>query len=233
MQNTGSYMKPLVLAAVILGLIVSLQWFGMGGKIAEARAWIEGLGYLGPFVFSALFALATVVAVPASALSIAAGAMFGSVVGTISVSAGSTAGAGLAFLVARYIARKPVERWLGKYDPFNKLDELTEKKGAAIVAVTRLIPLFPFHLLNYGFGLTRIKFTTYLFWSWLCMLPGTVLYVAGSDIIFKTAARGEIPWGILGLFAVFAAGLFFLIRFARGFLDAGAKRPEGKGQNEV
>ena len=121
-------------------------------------------------------------------MTAAAGALFGSFWGVVYVNIAATIGAALAFLVARYWARRAVVNWLQGNARFQKLDALTSKHGAVIVAVTRLVPLFPFNLLNYGFGLTRVGFWTYLFWSWLCMLPGTVLYVVGTDAVL-TALR--------------------------------------------
>ena len=85
--------------------------------------------------------------------------------------------------------------------------------------VTRLVPLFPFNLLNYGFGLTKVRFTTYILWSWLCMLPGTILYVVGSDALFTTMREGEIPWVLLGALAVVVALTFFIVRTARRRLE--------------
>ncbi|PIX86577.1 MAG: hypothetical protein COZ32_02575, partial [Nitrospirae bacterium CG_4_10_14_3_um_filter_53_41] len=83
------------------------------------------------------------------------------------------------------------------------------------VALTRLVPLFPFNLLNYGFGLTKIPFKTYLFWSWLCMLPATVLFVIGTDAIVKGVSEGKIPWGLIALAAGAAVLLGFLVQSAR------------------
>ena len=79
---------------------------------------------------------------------------------------------------------------------------MTEEHGYIIVAITRLVPFFPFNILNFGFGLTKVKFWTYVFWSWLCMLPGTVLYVAGTDAIKKTIQEKKIPWIIIVIFVV-------------------------------
>jgi uncharacterized membrane protein YdjX (TVP38/TMEM64 family) len=67
---------------------------------------------------------------------------------------------------------------------------MTERHGAIIVAITRLVPIFPFNLLNYGFGLTRVRFGTYLLWSFLCMLPGIALYVVGADALTRGLAEG-------------------------------------------
>lgn len=88
-----------------------------------------------------------------------------------------------------------------------------------MVAVTRLVPIFPFSLLNYGFGLTRVSFWTYVLWSWLCMLPGTVLYVVGADAFTKGLQQGEIPWPLVGAVVVAAVILTLLVRRARRVLN--------------
>ena len=191
------------------------------------RNWIEGLGMLGPLVFVGIYAGAVVAAVPGSAITVAAGALFGSVVGVIVVSIGSTLGAALCFLIARHFARQSTARWLAGSEAFNKLDEMTERHGAIIVAITRLIPLFPFNLLNYGFGLTRVRFRTYVFWSWLCMLPGTILYVVGADALVRFVAEGQVPWILVVCLVVAALVLFFLVRFARRKLEDKEARAAG------
>lgn len=210
--------KPLVFLVILAALVLIMRSLGIGHLLANLRSWIQGLGFWGPFVFSAIFAVSAIVVIPGSALSIMAGALFGSFLGVVVVSVGSTLGAGLAFLVARYVARNTVEKWLQNNEKFKKLDDLVAKQGPVIVAITRLVPLFPYNLLNYGFGLTKIKFSTYLFWSWLCMLPGTVLYVAGSDVIFRSVSEKKLPWEAIVLFAVFVVLLLLLIKYTRNFL---------------
>lgn len=177
-------------------------------------------------VFVLLYVVAVVAMLPGSALTLAAGALFGSVVGTAVVSVGATLGAGAAFLVSRYFARDAAANWLGKNEKFRKLDQLTEKHGAIIVALTRLVPVFPFSLLNYGFGLTRVPFRTYLFWSWLCMLPGTLLYVVGADAVTKGIAQGKVPWPLVGGAAIAAIILTLLVRMARRKLNAEEAKAE-------
>lgn len=205
--------RPILLIALVVALIVLSRVLGAGEQLARLRIWIESLGAIGPLVFTAVYAVATVAALPGSVLSIAAGALFGPVLGVITVIVAATLGASLAFLVSRYFARRAVEGWLQKNERFRKLDDLTEKHGDIIVAITRLIPVFPFNLLNYGFGLTKVPFGTYVLWSFLCMLPGTILYVVGSAAIFEAAAKGRVPWIlvlvillILGLITVLARG---------------------------
>jgi uncharacterized membrane protein YdjX (TVP38/TMEM64 family) len=140
-------------------------------------------------------------------------------------------GAGLAFLIARYVARERMVRRFSGNETFQKLDRMTKEHGAIVVAITRLVPIFPFNLLNYGFGLTAIPFRTYLFWSWLCMLPGTVLYVVGVDAVLSGLARGEIPWPLIAVAAAAAVSLIFLVKIARRRLrrKPGEDRSEKKG----
>jgi uncharacterized membrane protein YdjX (TVP38/TMEM64 family) len=162
-----------------------------------------------------IYIAATVAAIPGSALTIAGGALFGSFWGVVVTLHAAVLGASLAFLVSRYFARESVVKWLGKNEKFQRLDKLTQEHGAIIVALTRLVPIFPFNLLNYGFGLTKVPFWTYVFWSWLCMLPGSILYVVGSDAVFTAVARGEIPWPLVGVLFGVIAVLTVLVRAAR------------------
>jgi uncharacterized membrane protein YdjX (TVP38/TMEM64 family) len=207
--------RPIALIAVIVAMLVAARVFGIGEYIGALRDWIQSLGSLGPVVFVLLYAVAVVAALPGSALTVAAGALFGSVQGVIVVSIASTLGASLSFLVGRYFAREAVASWLSDKEKFQKLDQLTEQQGAIIVAITRLVPIFPFNLLNYGFGLTRVPFWTYVFWSWLCMLPGTVLYVVGADVVTKAVVQGEVPWPLVAALVATAAILTVIVRQAR------------------
>ncbi len=197
-RDSGSNLwRPLLLIAVLLALFVAARYFDLGERLTELRAWIDGLGVWGPLAFIAIYILATVAMIPGSGPTVIAGGLFGSLWGTIYVSIASTTGATLCFLIARYMARGAVSDWLEGQDRFQKLDRLTETHGGWIVAITRLVPVFPFNLLNYGFGLTRVRFWTYVGFSWLCMLPGTLLYVAGADTVVQAVAAGRIPWGMI------------------------------------
>ncbi len=212
--------RPLILIAAIVLIIVLARVFEADKYLGSLRDWIDGLGSWGPVVFILIYAVAVVAAIPGVALTVIAGALFGSAIGIAVVSIAATLGASLAFLVARYFARDAIARWLSGKETFRRLDEMTETHGATIVALTRLVPIFPFNLLNYGFGLTRVPFWTYVFWSWLCMLPGTVLYVVGADAVTKAVTQGEIPWGLVLGVAAAAVLLTVLVRFARAKLQS-------------
>ncbi len=198
--------KPLVLVGGVLLLLGLARFLGLDAYLQKLEPWIASLGPWGPLVFIGVYVLAAVVAIPGSALTLVAGVLFGAVWGVIWVSVASTLAAAVCFLIARYFAREAMERSLQDNAQFQKLDRLTAKQGALIVAVVRLLPIFPFNLLNYGFGLTRVPFVTYVWWSWVCMLPGTVLYVVGADALKQAVTQGRVPWTLV-VIVVLALGV--------------------------
>ena len=213
--------KPLLLLAAVVTIIIVSSKMGVGEKLDALQDWIGSLGILGPLVFVAIYAVATVAALPGSALSIVAGAVFGPVLGVVTVILAATVGASLAFLISRYFARSSIEKWLEGNEKFRKLDELTAKHGDIMVAITRLVPLFPFNLLNYGFGLTRVAFRTYVTWSFACMLPGTILYVVGSAAVAEALREGKVPWILVVVVAMIVGIIVVLGRQAKKKLTEG------------
>jgi uncharacterized membrane protein YdjX (TVP38/TMEM64 family) len=215
----ATWWKPALLLVAVGVVLVGARVLGLGERLQDLRQWINSLGAWGPLVFVFFYAVAVVAALPGSALTVVSGALFGATLGVVVVSAGSTLGASLCFLIARYGARDVVSRWLQKSDKFRRLDQLTRERGAMIVALTRLVPLFPFNLLNYGFGVTGVPFRTYVFWSWLCMLPGTVVYVIGGDAFAQGLGKGGVPWGLVFAIGLAAVPLVMLVRLARRKLN--------------
>lgn len=214
-ERKPSLARPIALAALILVFFILARVFNLGGRVDELRAWILSLGRWGPFAFIVVYVVAVILAFPGSVITVLAGVLFGSLRGVIIVSAASTIGAALAFLIARHAAREAIARRLATNPKFQSLERLTMAHGAVIIAIARLIPLFPFNLLNYGFGLTSVRFTTYVLVSWLCMLPGTVLYVVGSDAVSTALAQGRIPWPLVIVLAAAVAAILILVRQAR------------------
>jgi uncharacterized membrane protein YdjX (TVP38/TMEM64 family) len=208
-------LKPILLLIAVVAVIIISAKMGVGEKLGVLQDWIGSLGALGPLVFVVIYAVATVAALPGSALSIVAGAIFGPVLGVIIVIFAATLGASLAFLVSRYFARTSIERWLEGNEKFRKLDKLTERHGDIMVAITRLVPIFPFNLLNYGFGLTKVPFRTYVLWSFVCMLPGTILYVVGSAAVAEAMREGRVPWILVVVVAMILGIIVALSRQAR------------------
>jgi len=142
--------------------------------VAALERRIQEAGIWAPLWFMAVYAGAAVLFLPGSVLTLAGGALFGPVLGTFYNLTGATIGATLAFLIARYLASDWVaERTGGR---LKQLISGVESEGWRFVAFTRLVPLFPFNLLNYALGLTRIKLSHYLLATYICMLPGTIAY---------------------------------------------------------
>lgn len=220
-KKKNNLWRPIIFIILLMAAIILLRFWGVGEKLADLRAWISGLGSWGPVVFVLIYIVAVILALPGSAITIAGGALFGSVWGVVLVSIASTIGGSIAFLISRYLARDFIVRKFSQNEKFNKLDHLTKEHGAIIVAITRLVPLFPFNFLNYGFGLTGVRFWTYVFWSWLCMLPGTVLYVVGTDAIISGLTEGKIPWSLVIVILLAVIVLNFLVRSARKKLSGG------------
>jgi len=214
-NNQKPWLKPLGVIVVIIALLIIAKTLGLGEKLGLLKDWIRDLGPLAPLVFIGLYAVATVFAIPGSALTIMGGAIFGSLWGIVVVILGATLGATLAFLISRYFAREAIVKCLSGNEKFQKLDDLTKKHGAIIVAITRLVPIFPFNILNYGFGLTNVSLSTYVGWSFLCMIPGTALYVIGADAVVQGLQEGKIPWLLVGILVVVFVILSLIIKQAR------------------
>ncbi len=191
------------------------------GRSLDIAAIVQGIGELGPLAwlaFMALYAVATVLFLPGSVLTLAGGSLFGPVLGTFVNLTGATLGAVLAFLLSRYLASDWMEQKTG--GRLKQLKEGVEAEGWRFVAFVRLVPLFPFNLLNYALGLTRIRFLHYLVATYICMLPGALAYTYLGYVGREAVAGGEglIQKGLLALalLAVVAFVPRLISRFRQG-----------------
>lgn len=197
-----------ILLVVVLLIGVALAMLYRDRFDAEAlAAWTDSAGVAGPLLFMLIYAVATVLFLPGSVLTLTGGALFGPVLGTFVNLTGATLGATLAFLVSRYLASEWVAQRTG-----GRLKQLiagVEEEGWRFVAFVRLVPLFPFNLLNYALGLTRIPLLQYIIASYICMLPGAIAYTylgyAGREAV--AGGEGLIQKGLLAL-ALLAAVAF-------------------------
>jgi len=181
-------------AAVTLAIIYRDQVDG-----AALEAWVRDAGPAAPLLFMLIYALAAVLFLPGSVLTLAGGALFGPVLGTFYNLTGATLGATLAFLIARYLASDWVADKTG--GRVKQLINGVEGEGWRFVAFVRLVPLFPFNLLNYALGLTRLRLLHYIIASYLFMLPGAFAYTylgyAGREAV--AGGEGMIRKGLLAL----------------------------------
>ncbi|MGL5065328.1 MAG: TVP38/TMEM64 family protein [Microcoleus sp.] len=175
------------IALAIALLIVATRSAGVQNILSSVLIRIESLGIWGPIAFIVTYNLATVLFVPGSVLTLGGGAIFGLWWGTVYVFAASTLGATLAFLIGRYLCRDRVVKYMADRPKFQALDRAVHREGFKIVFLSRLCPLFPFNLLNYALGITRVSLKDYVLGS-SGMIPGTVMYVYSGSLVGSIAA---------------------------------------------
>jgi uncharacterized membrane protein YdjX (TVP38/TMEM64 family) len=202
-SSRSPLLKKILPTLVIVGLLVAaFRALPLADWLQSALNWVDSLGPWGPVAFIFLYALAVVFFFPASVMTLAAGTGFGVVLGSVYVSLASTLGAALAFLVGRHVARKAIQKRIDGNKTFSAIDSAVADEGWKVVGLTRLSPIFPFTLLNYAYGVTKVKFTHYVLASWIGMMPGTILYVyVGS--LGKAAAssnnKSPLEWSFYGM----------------------------------
>ncbi len=211
--------KPLPIARVLAGVVAVVALAALGRQFGvfldRFVEWVEGLGALGPAAFILGYVAATVAFIPGAVLTLAAGAVFGLGPGVVYVMIGATAGASLAFLLARSVAREAIARRLAGNPRFAAIDRAVGREGFRIVLLLRLSPVFPFNMLNYGLGLTNVRFADYALAS-IGMLPGSLLYTysgfLAGDVVRLAGNAG--PERGPGYYAVVALGLAATIAVA-------------------
>jgi uncharacterized membrane protein YdjX (TVP38/TMEM64 family) len=222
--------SPLLRIAIALAVVAVLVVVGrqLGGQLPRLTAAVERLGPWGPIVFILTYIVATVAFVPASLLTLAAGALFGVPLGVAAVLTGATIGALCSFLIARYMARDWVAQRVAKDPRFAAIDSAIAAQGRKVVFLLRLSPVIPFNVLNYALGLTRVKALDFVVAS-LGMLPGTMLYVYSgklASVVVGASGQGAPPRGtafyvVLGLgLAATAAVTMLVTRIAKRALAA-------------
>ncbi len=193
-----SIIKILITVGVVAAVYLVLRYYGVTDDIRlenvpKIKTWVAGFGRIAPLVYIGLYLVSTVFFLPGSPVTVLAGFVFGPLWGVFYASVASIISVSVAFLIARYVARDLVEGWVKGNAQFRKIDEQVEEQGWRILMFTRLVPIFPFNLQNYAYGLTSIRFSTYVLVSAIFMLPGTAVFVqlggafvSGEGNIWKT-----------------------------------------------
>jgi uncharacterized membrane protein YdjX (TVP38/TMEM64 family) len=203
---------------VLGGLLSAIAYLGLHRDLLQHSLLERELlrfGRLAPIFFVLVYAVATTLFMPGSILTIGGGALFGPTWGTLWNLSGATLGATLAFLIARHVASDWVSRAAG--ERLARLMRGVEQEGWRFVAFVRLVPLFPFNLVNYALGLTRIPLGPYVVTSFLCRAPGALVYTY-FGYVGRQAVSGQAGALRAALFALaLVAAVAFLPRLARGF----------------
>ena len=217
-----SLIKILIAVGVVAAVYFLLRHYGVTDDIRlenvpKIKTWVASFGRIAPLVYIGLYLVSTVFFLPGTPVTVLAGFVFGPLWGILYASVASIISVSMAFLIARYVARDLVEGWVKDNAQFRKIDEQVEEQGWRILMFTRLVPIFPFNLQNYAYGLTSVRFSTYVFVSAIFMLPGTAVlvqlggaFVSGEGNIWKTLLY-------LGIAGVLMLLLSFIPKFLRKY----------------
>jgi len=187
---------------------------------------IQDFGSASAIVFIGAYLLLTVLLIPGTILTLSSGVIFGAVYGSLYTFIGATLGATAAFLIGRYFVRDWVAKKIESNSKFKAIDAAVAKEGLKIVLLTRLSPAFPFVLLNYAFGVTKVSLQDYIV-GCVGMIPGTILYVyigsLAGNLATIDASTQVAQWAlrIVGLIATIAVTIY-VTRIARNALDQSA-----------
>jgi len=194
-------------------------------NLDRLNAWFDGLGFWAPLAFVVLWIVACVFFLPGLPITIAGGLVFGALWGTVWTTIGANLGATAAFLVGRYLARSMIEQRVSSSETLQRIDTGVRRQGWRMLLITRLVPVFPFNLQNYIYGLTDIKLSTFILVSLPAMLPATIAvnFAAGS---IRTGDLGMTFW-YLGIAVIF----FVLLSFVPSWVVARFGRTELQSQD--
>ncbi|MCF6326492.1 MAG: TVP38/TMEM64 family protein [Devosiaceae bacterium] len=191
-----------VFAAIVLAALNRDKF-----DVASFDLWLSQLGFWAPLAYMAMFAIGTILFAPGALFALAGGALFGPIWGTLFNLLGATIGASIAFLIARYLGGDWVQSKTGPR--LQRLIKGVEAEGWRFVAFIRLVPIFPFNLSNYAFGLTKIPLIPYALTSFITMIPGALAYT-WLGFAGREALEGN---GSAIRYALFGLGLMAAIAF--------------------
>ncbi|WP_237065116.1 TVP38/TMEM64 family protein [Microbulbifer guangxiensis] len=208
---------------VVTGAVGLLLYFDLDDQLIELLQWLDSRGWQASLLFILIMALAIVVLAPGVIFTMGAGFVFGVVKGTIFVVIGTVLGATIAFLIARYLFGERPSRWLMSHVRPPHLGEVMRREGWRMIMLTRLVPLFPFKLSNYFFGLTPVRLKDFVIGNFIGIIPLTVNNVYVGSIAADLATLGQtgsertpVQWALYGLgFVLAVVALIGLTRMAR------------------
>lgn len=228
----GGGSKVAIAGVVIVALLVASVTLPVKEWLTAFLEWTEALGPAGPAALVVMYVVACVLLLPGSVLTLGAGAAFGFLPGLIAVSIGSTLGACAAFMVGRYLARGWVAGKISGNPKLSAIDAAVGREGRKIVFLTRLSPVFPFNLLNFFYGVTKVGLADYALASWVGMLPGTAVYVligaTGRNLAASATGQAsplKTALTVVGLVATISVTAY-VTKIARRALDEAIGEPE-------
>ena len=221
---TGSRRRWLRPPMLTLALVEVSQTGVFAGTLADQvqrlDAFFDGLGAVAPLVFILIWIVVCVFLLPGLPVSIVGGLIFGALWGSVWTTIGANLGAATAFLIGRYAARDMVAEWVSNNRALAKIDAGVERHGWRMLMITRLVPVFPFNLQNYAYGLTGIPFSTYVAVTLPAMIPATVAFNFAAGSAREVLLSGGEPEALRDtlLYLAIAAVAFVLLSFVPGWV---------------
>jgi len=190
--------KILLPALLVAALFVAGRLLDMNAYLQAIQKWMWQFGSWGPIVFVGLYVAAMLVLLPGTPFTVLAAFLFGNLWGFATMMAATTLAATLAFVMARYLARDKVERRLAHLQTLEQLKEMVEENNWFAIPFIRLMPIFPFGVNNYAFGLTNISYIRYILLSLTVFIPMNAAMVLGANSLYAALTGGDISWPIMG-----------------------------------
>lgn len=172
----ATWVKAALFILVLAGLALAAQTLPLAQWLEHFKAWVQGLGVAGYVVYVLVYAASCVLLVPASALSLGAGAIFGFAAGSIIVLVGATAGAAAAFLLGRTVLRRRVESMAASSPRLAAVDRAIAAEGTRVMLLMRISGFPPFTWINYALGLTGVGFRAYVLTTFVGIIPGILAF---------------------------------------------------------
>ncbi len=219
-KKENKWLKPLVLVVIIAVVVLiakQLGWLKYLSieNIQVLQSFIRSQGFLGYAIYAGIVIIACVFLLPGSILTILAGLTFGPWLGGFLAVTSATIGATVAFLLARYVGGTQIKTMAENNVVFKKIYDGIEANGISFLILTRLVPIFPFNIQNYAYGLTSIKVSSYFIVSLICMAPGSFIYayIAGQIVSGAPVTKLLVQFGIAGI------ALFLLSFLGKKFMQ--------------
>lgn len=234
-NRRASRRRNTIRVVAFLGVVGALfavgQLVDVAAHVSTIRAWVAELGVAAPAVYTLAYAVATLLGVPGTPLTVLAALVFGPRQGVVVMIIASTIAAFGGFAIARWLARDRIERLLGDSRPYQALQSMLDASPVVAVPFARLMPVFPFSLVNYALGLSRMPLWKYLLTSELVMVPMNFVWVWSATAVYGTVIRGDVPWGIV--LGTLGGALALLVVGVIGHRAFGSPEREGSNAQEA
>ncbi len=204
---------------VFIGVLSYLaEEFGEG-HMTELVRWVRESGNKAPILFVLCNVLGLVLAIPQTLFTVAAGLLFGTLKGLGLSLVGMAGGSTLAFLAGRFVLRERILRRFSETYYFQKIERLSKVHPLKVLALSRIVPVLPYSVVNYIWSVTAVRFLPFMLMSLVCMIPETVFLTAGGHLLQTGVLMGRVDWTVILVLIIAGMAVLILIREVRKGLD--------------